>query len=67
MIHKSVIDIRTKRAEGICALRSFGIRICAAGLEQGGGEAVSNSPVDCCSARGKVLYTCCCNPCAGRL
>ena len=32
----------------------FGIRICVAGIEKGGGEAVKNMPVACFSARGKV-------------
>jgi hypothetical protein len=34
----------------------FGIRICVAGLEKGGGEAVKNMPAACFSARGKVPH-----------
>ena len=44
---------RTKKRHPIGVL-FFGMRISEAGLEQGGGAAAKNSPVDCFSARGKV-------------
>ena len=43
-----------KRQRTRSVLCLFGIRVSGAGLEQGGGEAVKNSPVDCFSARGRV-------------